>query len=190
MKKERGIIRVGYPSGREMRFEGTMFVALSPADGGVCPVVKPAKGTRNRELPTGRYYTGKEVICLDPRAQVYVGDKLAYHPRNQRAGTLAEWAADWLAANPDWAPVAGMEELAKLVGMSSQAEGAFPNGTRIIKVVSEAGDAHRNGSLGRVEGSMRHEEFGLYYAVFWDDRPGVPVHLADWKIAKIEPESN
>lgn len=68
-----------------------------------------------------------------------------------------------------------------------QADGAIPNGTRIIKVHDEPGDAHPRGALGTVLGSMvsppevaHLSEFA--YFVEWDDMPYHAVAVVSAKI--------
>jgi hypothetical protein len=70
----------------------------------------------------------------------------------------------------------------------NQAEGALPKGSRVVKVKSEAGDAHPIGSLATVLGSIPVppplDKASLYfYFVGWDDNPGVAVGIASWKVA-------
>lgn len=58
------------------------------------------------------------------------------------------------------------------------APGALASGTRVMKTNSEDEDAHPNGSLGTVLGSMAHPEVmnGLiFYFIEWDARPGIAV---------------
>jgi hypothetical protein len=74
--------------------------------------------------------------------------------------------------------------------VTTQAEGAIPNGQRIRKCFSEAGDGNPIGTLGRVVGSMGPldiPEFpdSLYgYFVEWDTFPGVAVFVAGKKIER------
>lgn len=76
-----------------------------------------------------------------------------------------------------------------------QALGAWRNGTRIVKVAVEEGDAHPVGSLGTVLGSMAAPpemiaqlttEFGrrsrVLYFVEWDDLPRHAVGVVSAKI--------
>lgn len=66
-----------------------------------------------------------------------------------------------------------------------QAEGAMPNGTRIVKAAEDApGDLTPMGSPGTVLGSMRHPEKGIAYFIEWDDKPKVAVLAVHWKIKK------
>jgi hypothetical protein len=76
-----------------------------------------------------------------------------------------------------------------------EAPGAMPNGSRVIKVAGDPGDAHDVGKLGRVIGSMDALAAGylnagpagqrarFFYFVYWDKMPGVPVGVIEWKIA-------
>lgn len=80
-----------------------------------------------------------------------------------------------------------------LVGL---AEGKLPNGTRVRKVNSSAGDTHHDGALGTVVGALgpageeikaELRRLGLrevewMYWVVWDDLPGVPVAITDTRI--------
>jgi hypothetical protein len=60
---------------------------------------------------------------------------------------------------------------------------AIPNGTRVVKVRTDAGDAHPLGSLATVLGSMGHPKVGNGYFVEWDARPRWAVFVAGDKIA-------
>lgn len=73
-----------------------------------------------------------------------------------------------------------------------QAEGALPNGTRVVKIKAEEGDGHAVGERATVIGSVSHPEIMngiIAYFVSWDDMPNVPVGVVDWKIAALEPET-
>ncbi len=72
--------------------------------------------------------------------------------------------------------------MAEFVFTSEQAPGAILNGTVIEKVASEADDAHPDGSLGKVVGSLGPMDGTYAYFIEWDDMPGVPVGIASWKI--------
>jgi hypothetical protein len=65
----------------------------------------------------------------------------------------------------------------------NQADGAYVNGTRIKKVLSEKGDATPNGTLGTVLGSIGvPEDNGVFYFVEWDDKPRFAVGTINVKI--------
>ncbi len=66
-----------------------------------------------------------------------------------------------------------------------EAHGAWLNGSRVIKVVSEKGDGHQNGSEGRVLGSIRTPETGIGYFIEWDDTPKVAVFTMQIKLGKL-----
>jgi len=66
-----------------------------------------------------------------------------------------------------------------------QATGAIPNGTPIVKVQSEQKDAHPEGTLGTVLGSLRVEG-QLIYFIEWAPRPRLAVGVMSWKIARAE----
>ena len=78
--------------------------------------------------------------------------------------------------------------MSRRIYTTDQAEGAIPNGTRIVKVNSEAEDAHVDGAPGVVIGSMAEPEhpgrFG--YFIEWDDMPGLPVGIVGHRIAVAE----
>lgn len=65
-----------------------------------------------------------------------------------------------------------------------QAEGAIPNGTKIVKTNSVAGDATPDGMGGVVLGSMDSGDHGLLYFVEWDDRPRMAVGTIALKIKR------
>lgn len=72
----------------------------------------------------------------------------------------------------------------------NQAEGAIPNGSRVVKVVDERGDAHPKGSKATVLGSWkRPDSFGqplVGYFVIWDAHPNTAIFVAGYKIQMIE----
>jgi hypothetical protein len=66
---------------------------------------------------------------------------------------------------------------------TEQAAGAWPNGTRVEKANSCETDAHRDGALGTVRGSIAAGGY-LGYFVEWDDLSGVPVFVAAPRLRK------
>lgn len=79
------------------------------------------------------------------------------------------------------------------------AEGAIPNGARIVKLDGEPGDSTPSGTEGTVLGSIdaRLPELraearrqgvrppdAYWYFVEWSNRPRVAVGLMDWKIKR------
>jgi len=68
----------------------------------------------------------------------------------------------------------------------------FPAGSRVIKVTGEAADAHRVGSKGTVVGALcvPNTDMGIQAMLWvdWDDLPGVPVAIADFKIKRLDKE--
>jgi hypothetical protein len=75
--------------------------------------------------------------------------------------------------------------------IEGEAEGAYPNGTRVIKIDAEESDSTRIGTKGTVISSVDASDVEIegvrrityFYFVMWDDFPA-PVGLADWKIGK------
>jgi len=84
-------------------------------------------------------------------------------------------------------------------------QGRWPKGTRVSKVNTEPGDTHQDGALGTIVGALgpvtgwqRAEliiilakkgvdgDVEYFYWVEWDDRPGIPVGIADYRIEPIE----
>jgi hypothetical protein len=66
-----------------------------------------------------------------------------------------------------------------------QAPGALASGTRIMKASSEEGDAHPDGALGTVLGSMSHPEVqngAVMYFIEWDARPKVAIATIGVKV--------
>lgn len=73
-----------------------------------------------------------------------------------------------------------------------QAAEAYPNGSRIVKLPGEAGDATAVGTYGTVLGSLPGDlvvvynpnglRLAYFYFVEWDDKPRCAVGVADWKI--------
>jgi hypothetical protein len=76
--------------------------------------------------------------------------------------------------------------------IEGDAPGALPAGTRVRKCVAEGGAAHEAGDLATVLASVavppglvpHWPRGGYFYAVEWDDMPGVPVHVMGYKIEK------
>jgi hypothetical protein len=66
---------------------------------------------------------------------------------------------------------------------TDQAEGAYPNGTRIRKVNAEANDSHRNGATGTVLGSLRGGPI-LGYFIEWDNMPRMAVFVAAGRVRR------
>jgi hypothetical protein len=82
---------------------------------------------------------------------------------------------------------------------TEQAEGAFPNGTRIEKIQSDETDSHRNGAKGKVIGSMGNKSTSItistkygsrisnyIYFVEWDDTPDIPVAIAGFRLKEVK----
>jgi hypothetical protein len=65
-----------------------------------------------------------------------------------------------------------------------QAEGAIPNGSRVVKVWGEPGDGHPIGATATVLGSLGDPSFPEYgYFVEWDSHPRMAVFVRGKKIA-------
>lgn len=70
-----------------------------------------------------------------------------------------------------------------------EAPGAWPNGTRVVKLVQEPTDAHAVGAEAVVLGSlgpasyMQHQSIYGYF-VEWDDTPGIPCFVLSTRIGK------
>lgn len=80
--------------------------------------------------------------------------------------------------------------------LPGEAEGAYPNGERVIKTLSEEGDGTSIGTYGTVLSSHAipdeaeqpegmPEKVKFFYFVKWDDFP-FPVGMVDWKIGKAD----
>jgi len=63
-----------------------------------------------------------------------------------------------------------------------QASGAIDNGTTVVKVSEDKGDAHPLGSEGAVLGSIAAGGLGILYFIEWDATPGVAVAVAEVKV--------
>lgn len=62
---------------------------------------------------------------------------------------------------------------------------AIPNGSRVRKAITEPGDAHEAGALATVLSSVGGPVDGqdrILYFVEWDDTPGIPCAIADYRI--------
>ena len=65
------------------------------------------------------------------------------------------------------------------------ADGAWPNGTRVVKQKSEEGDSTPDGTPGIVLGSLRFPDVmnnAIFYFVAWADAPRVAVGCMEWKL--------
>lgn len=69
----------------------------------------------------------------------------------------------------------------------SEVLGAYRNGSRVVKVKAESGDAHPVGTMATVLGSVMHPSAGLAYFVEWDDTPRVATAVVSFKIKLVEP---
>lgn len=74
-----------------------------------------------------------------------------------------------------------------------EADGAIPNGTRIIKTNSNNGDSHLNGAGGTVFSSIalpedmrvEHPEVEFMYWIVWDDLPAFPTAVSSNRIETL-----
>jgi hypothetical protein len=64
-----------------------------------------------------------------------------------------------------------------------QAQGAIPNGTRIVKCGTIPGDTREDGAPGTVLGSIGHGPLMLYF-VEWDSAPRTAVAVASHRIER------
>jgi hypothetical protein len=67
----------------------------------------------------------------------------------------------------------------------NEARGAIPNGRRVMKTNSEAGDGTPDGALGTVLGSIvAPDTMGrlMFYFVEWDRRPRLAAGISGYKI--------
>jgi len=84
-------------------------------------------------------------------------------------------------------------------------EGEWPKGTRVGKVRSAPGDFHPDGAQGTIVGALGpvpddkraeiilaaakigiNEDILFLYWVEWDDLPGVPVAITDYRLERLE----
>ncbi len=77
--------------------------------------------------------------------------------------------------------------------IAGSADGAIPNETRIAKVGTEEGDAHKDGATGKILSShgpipagkgILSGQYG--YFVEWDDMPGLPVFVVGFRIKELK----
>jgi len=75
---------------------------------------------------------------------------------------------------------------------NKQAEGAWKNGTRVVKTSSDAADTHQDGAGAVIVGSLglawaeSSDRQNVYlYFVIWDDKnPRCPVAVADYRLKR------
>jgi len=81
-------------------------------------------------------------------------------------------------------------------------EGEWHKGTRVEKTNSEPGDTHRDGAMGTIVGALGPAQPALraailaggkvkrdvvfIYWVEWDDLPGMPVAIVDYRIKPVK----
>lgn len=88
----------------------------------------------------------------------------------------------------------------QVIALRGQADGAIPNGTRVVKCNSRPGDGHQNGFPGTIYSSLElsDEEYNsiqedkrpptkLCYFVRWDDFP-IPVGVTGDRIKLAKEE--
>jgi hypothetical protein len=88
-------------------------------------------------------------------------------------------------------------EVAAGLDILSEAPGALPNGTPVVKIDAGPRDLHSIGARGTVVGSLKTPDEllrrfpGVPYCYFveWADMPGVAVGVASTKIAKAPPDA-
>ena len=79
-----------------------------------------------------------------------------------------------------------------LAAIISEAPGALPNGTRILKINSKDEDTHGDGAAGTVTGSLsvpEEPEFAdetYFYFIEWDDLPALPIGIRGSRIRAAE----
>lgn len=69
----------------------------------------------------------------------------------------------------------------------AEADGAWKNGTRVVKIKREQGDHHDIGSKATILGSIRTpNESIIMYFIEWDAMPKSAVACAETKLGKLE----
>lgn len=71
----------------------------------------------------------------------------------------------------------------------ARANGAWENGTRIVKDGSETDDAHKDGAKGTVLGSLSHPDVmggRAFYFVEWDSHPRAAVGVMALKLKRAD----
>lgn len=63
-----------------------------------------------------------------------------------------------------------------------QADGAIPNGSRVIKTANIGSDMSPEGATGVVLGSIYHSMVGYGYFIEWDHAPRKAVFISAYKI--------
>lgn len=89
--------------------------------------------------------------------------------------------------NPDeWQEQYGIQQHPGYRGVftTNQANGAIPNGTRIVKVAREPGDITPLDTKGLVHGSIYSEKAGYAYFVEWDHLPRTVILVVGKKIER------
>lgn len=85
-------------------------------------------------------------------------------------------------------------KIVRILSFTDQAEGAWPNGTRVMKLLTtEAAESHSPGALATIIGSVaagkllpEWPDIKYMYCCIWDDAPGVPQICADFKLRRVE----
>lgn len=68
--------------------------------------------------------------------------------------------------------------------LPGEAFGAWPLGTRVVKVHSQLGDGHADGAPGRIVASHCVGDGEYFYFVVWDDTPEVAVGIMGVRLGK------
>lgn len=63
-------------------------------------------------------------------------------------------------------------------------DGAWPNGSRVVKEISDPTDLHPNGSVGTVLGSLAVEGQGIAYVVIFDSI-SIPTLVSETKLTRM-----
>lgn len=66
-----------------------------------------------------------------------------------------------------------------------QAAGAYPNGTRVVKLLGEPEDRTPVGTHGTVLGSMHRPGYPIVYFVEWDCSPKTAIGVVAYKVERL-----
>lgn len=184
-------IRLSYPSGHSFVVVGD-WIGPGIIGGELVPAITVTAALR---VPGGTFVNRGSVLIGDPRGVYQDADSgaILYNPRMPLIfAFLGSTWHQWLAEHPEWPGVLEIEGLDELVpepvSTNEEAPGALGNGSRVEKAKSEAGDAHVDGSLGRITGSQHPKDLGYVYCVEWDDMPGLPVWVGETRIRALSGE--
>ena len=83
--------------------------------------------------------------------------------------------------------VAEDEGMVPIAVVRGHVEGAYPNGSFVVKCDSKEGDSYPDGTVGMVISSLRSEEGDLGYQVVFSCEHPLPTFISEERVREISP---